>query len=79
MVVVKGVLTAETRDDRQLVDGAEILEASMVLGDDAYDVVPGFVGEPVGDFEARAKDSIRPPTPAANDEDLLAQFLLKSL
>ncbi len=55
--------------------GAEVFEGSMILGDDAYDVVPGFVGEPVGMVEA-------PSTRAsanANEEDLLAQFLLKSL
>lgn len=60
-------------------EGAEILEDSVVIGDDAYDVIPGFAGEPVGAFDARAKDSVRPPSPAANDEDLLAQFLIKSL
>jgi hypothetical protein len=57
--------------------GAEVLETSLVVGDDAYDVVPGFVGEPVGAFTGR------PPSQGAaavqNDEDLLAQFLVKSL
>ena len=28
--------------------GAELLESSMILGDNAYDVVPGFVGAPMG-------------------------------
>src|ERR1700722_2687684 len=30
--------------------GAEVLESSMILGDNAYDVVPGFVGAPIGTF-----------------------------
>jgi hypothetical protein len=58
---------------------AELLETSLVLGDDAYDVVPGFVGEPIGAFESRAEVVQQPATTAANDEELLAQFLLKSL
>jgi hypothetical protein len=57
--------------------GAEVLETSLIVGDDAYDVVPGFVGEPMGAFTER------PPSQGAaavqNDEDLLAQFLVKSL
>ncbi len=59
---------------------AELLETSVVVGDDAFDVVPGFVGEPIGAFEARA-EAASPPTitTAGNDEELLAQFLLKSL
>jgi hypothetical protein len=56
--------------------GAEILESSMVLGDNAYDVVPGFVGAPIGGFPAP-----RPATPAGEarrattDEELLAAFI----
>jgi hypothetical protein len=30
--------------------GAEILESSMLLGDNAYDVVMGFAAEPIGTF-----------------------------
>lgn len=30
--------------------GAEILENSMILGDNAYDVVPGWAGVPVSSF-----------------------------
>ncbi len=53
--------------------GAEVFENSMILGDEAYDVVPGFIGEPVG--------APTPKSPHAehNEEDLLAQFLLKNL
>jgi hypothetical protein len=72
--------------------GAELLENSMVLGDNAYDIVPGFLGAPVGTFEehlagaARAEarksrpdprlEATRPP---ASDEDLLARFLLEGM
>jgi hypothetical protein len=71
--------------------GAEILETSMVLGENAYDVVPGFLGAPVGSFEEHitgaarvearrsihdVKTSTAPPP--ASDEDLLAKFLLET-
>jgi hypothetical protein len=74
--------------------GAELLETSMILGDNAYDVVPGFLGAPIGSFEehlagparAEARKSLRdldpqrlPPAPPASDEDLLARFLLEGL
>ena len=68
--------------------GGEIVESSMILGDQAYDVVPGWLGAPVGTFDehiaspARAKqrgkrtgDFDEPRT----DEDLLARFLVKNL
>lgn len=53
--------------------GAEVFENSMIVGDDAYDVVPGFVGTPVGVAPAAAAN------PEQGEEDLLTQFLLKSL
>ncbi|MET0594674.1 MAG: hypothetical protein ABW133_18380 [Polyangiaceae bacterium] len=65
--------------------GADLLENSMVLGDNAYDVVPGFVGAPVGSFEEhmagpKSAGARRPGvTPPASDEDLLAKFLLGNL
>jgi hypothetical protein len=72
--------------------GAEILETSMVLGDNAYDVVPGFLGAPVGTFEEhiagnarvearRSIPDVRKSTapPPASDEDLLAKFLLETI
>jgi hypothetical protein len=61
--------------------GAEILETSMVLGENAYDIVPGFVGAPVGTFSEHmaAAASVGATSPAASDEDLLAKFLLESL
>ena len=72
--------------------GAELLESSMVLGENAYDVIPGFLGSPIGSFEehltgaARAEarkslpdDTSMPPGNPASDEDLLARFLLEGL
>jgi hypothetical protein len=57
--------------------GAEILEKSMIIGDNAYDVVPGFIGAPVGTFAEHKKTA---PSSAASssstsDEELLAAFL----
>jgi hypothetical protein len=64
--------------------GAELLETSMVLGDNAYEVVPGFLGSPVGSFEEHrtASDSRRGSSPfmkaaPASDEDLLTKILLE--
>jgi hypothetical protein len=71
--------------------GADLLENSMVLGDNAYDVIPGFVGAPVGSFEehlagpGRAEANGGPASAhgrgvaPASDEDLLAKFLLGNL
>jgi hypothetical protein len=67
--------------------GAELLESSLILGDNAYDVVPGWLGEPVGSFDehlAAQKNTIsskRPPpeNDPQTDEDLLATYLLKNL
>jgi hypothetical protein len=52
--------------------GAEILEGSMVFGDNAYDVVQGFVGAPLGTFADHKKAT---GSSAANDEDVLRRFL----
>jgi hypothetical protein len=62
--------------------GAEILESSMILGDNAYDVVQGFVGAPVGSFAEHRKDmppESRPEPGIMTDEDLLAAFLASKL
>lgn len=68
--------------------GAEIVEHSMILGDNAYDVVPGWLGSPVGTFaehvtsperaQARASRPVFPEEPKT-DEDMLARFLVKNL
>jgi hypothetical protein len=53
--------------------GAELLEGSMIIGDNAYDVLPGFVGAPTSTFEDHRR---RTPTgKATNDEDLLLAFI----
>jgi hypothetical protein len=63
--------------------GAELLENSMILGDNAYDVVPGWLGTPTGPF---AEHLLSPERMAARggktdvgpgpktDEQLLASF-----
>src|SRR5262245_43042601 len=59
--------------------GAEILEGSMILGDNAYDVVPGFVGAPVGTFaeHRRSVPEVTSSRGPSSDEELLAAFLTK--
>jgi hypothetical protein len=63
---------------------AEVLEGSLILGDNAYDVVPGWLGEPIGAFvdhvSAQKKGaSVRPGPPPESDEDLLMNYLAKNL
>jgi hypothetical protein len=69
--------------------GAELLETSMVLGDNAYDVAPGWLGAPVGTFDEHVASVERANARASHhefdgeepktDEDLLARFLLRTL
>jgi hypothetical protein len=68
--------------------GAEVLEDSMILGDNAYDVMPGWLAYPIGSFEefvasperakARSQSSF-PTDEPRTEEDLLARYLLKNL
>jgi hypothetical protein len=68
---------------------AEILESSLLLGDNAYDVIAGWLGEPIGTFDEfvasqkRVASSNRagagPERGPETDEDLLATYLLKNL
>jgi hypothetical protein len=69
---------------------AELMESSLLLGDNAYDVVPGWLGEPIGTFDEHvasqkskappARRSGPPPERAPqSDEDLLATYLLRNL
>jgi hypothetical protein len=53
--------------------GAELLEGSMVLGDNAYDVVQGFVGAPIGGFADHKKEHAQ--VDQSSDEALLVAFL----
>jgi hypothetical protein len=65
--------------------GAELYDTSMVLGDNAYDVIQGWMGTPASSFaehrkstEAEIARKSRPddePTPE-NDEAILARYLL---
>lgn len=75
-VYIKGEVTG-TPDTNELVGkvksrtfltelGAEIVESSMILGDNAYDVVPGWMGSGSGALEG-----------VKTDEELLARFLAK--
>ncbi|MEO8878552.1 MAG: hypothetical protein ABI461_23385 [Polyangiaceae bacterium] len=70
--------------------GAELLETSMVLGDNAYDVIPGWIGAPIGTFDQHVTSMERKNARASitneftgeeprTDEDLLARFLLERL
>lgn len=62
--------------------GAELLDTSVILGDNAYEVCPGFVGAPIGTF-AQHRESLSDAEPAfrplTSDEDLLARFLSSKL
>ena len=59
--------------------GAELLETSMILGDNAYDVVPGFVGAPINTGQPALASGSPAPPPVSTDEDLLAAFLATKL
>ena len=70
--------------------GAELLETSLVLGDNAYDVIPGWLGAPIGTFDQHVVSEERKNARASasseffddepqTDEDLLARFLLERL
>ena len=62
--------------------GAELLDTSMILGELAYEVVPGFAGAPVASLTAHRAVSMPPPTAGtlpASDEEMLAQYLMRQL
>lgn len=63
--------------------GAELLETSMVLDDNAYDIIPGFLGAPIGTFSEHMMATPRVEASKtglpASDEDLLAKLLLETL
>src|SRR3954451_18965482 len=70
--------------------GASLLGESMVIADNAYEVVPGWLGSPIGTFaEHRAELSdkrasstsssgARSLSNASSDEELLASFLVRN-
>jgi len=55
--------------------GAEIMEGSMIMGDNAYDIVQGFVGAPASSIDEHRK--LFPDAPATDDE-VLAAFIAKA-
>lgn len=66
--------------------GAELYDTSLILGDNAYDVVPGWLATPDKSFaehtrssEAEAARKSLPDREAypESDEDLLARYLLR--
>ncbi len=61
--------------------GAELLGTSVLIGENAYDGVPGFLGLPVGSFaEHRGAETAPAETPRLiSDEELLARHLLNRL
>lgn len=65
--------------------GAELLGDSMVLGENAYRVVAGWLGTPIGSLEEHRAErhelrASRVPPPAhGSDEELLAAFLARNL
>ena len=69
--------------------GASLLGESMVIADNAYEIVPGWLGSPIGTFaEHRAELSgarassisgARSLAVVSSDEELLASFLVRNL
>jgi hypothetical protein len=65
--------------------GAELLGDSMVLGENAYRVIAGWLGTPVGTLEQHRAErqelrvSRVPPPAHGSDEELLAAFLARTL
>lgn len=64
--------------------GAEILENSMIIGDNAYDVVPGWAGTPDSTFKDHLFSSERMSARGGktdvgsspkNEEEMLQRFL----
>jgi hypothetical protein len=80
-------LIGKVKDLEQLaVLGGEHVADSVVLGDDAYQVVEGFVGEPIFDDDSEVSgaslaDAARAAAgedPQSGEIDLLARFFLSS-
>ena len=78
-------LLGRVKEREALIDrGAEVLENSMLLGDNAYDIVPGWFGDPVGDFRefaesrerqlTRALHSDFPGAEPESEDELLSRF-----
>lgn len=72
--------------------GAEVVGTSILLGDNAYDVIPGWLSAPVGTFDdhmaamgqgnarnGNGKEKSGGRDEPRTDEELLARFLVKTL
>jgi hypothetical protein len=68
--------------------GAELLDRSMVIGDLAYDVVPGFLVSPLGPpFDRVSTEALlgslsvlsESPAGGPSDAELLARYLIEKL
>jgi hypothetical protein len=68
--------------------GAEVLDRSVLIGELAYDVVPGFIASPVSDAAERIPSArllqelselSEAPRRGQSDEELLARFLIEKL
>jgi hypothetical protein len=68
--------------------GAEVLDRSVLIGELAYDVVPGFIASPEGAAGERIPSEkllrelsqlLEPPRRGQSDEELLARFLIEKL
>ena len=56
--------------------GAEVLEKSMMLGDNAYDIEPGFLGAPLQSFvQHRAQRESESLSSFGSEEELIASLL----
>lgn len=58
--------------------GAELLGESMLIAENAYEVVPGWLGQPLADAAPETRPDPREPAPAS-DEQLLASYLSRKL
>lgn len=69
-------LVSRVKTDTQLARlGCERLEDSVVLGESAYEVVPGYVAEVAAPAAAKNSDKRQP----SSEADLLAAFILDKM
>lgn len=69
-------LVSRVKTDAQLAQlGCERLEDSVVLGDSAYEVVPGYVAQIAAPAAAKNSD----PRQGSSEADLLAAFILDKM
>jgi hypothetical protein len=67
--------------------GAELLGESMLIAENAYEIVPGWLGQPLADAPETRPEARQPASTSAastsaasaSDEQLLANFLARKL